>query len=138
MAFLGIRKLDDAPILISTYNGYISDDDLKASDAAGPEFFAQIHEEAVMIIDVRGGTSSFAEVLHMLQHGAPQQTMTDFPFQIHMFLVGTDAMAKFYVDAARLKQFGGQQIPMFASLETAIAAARQMTSQHKHENIHEN
>jgi hypothetical protein len=143
MAFLGIRKLDDAPILISTFSGYISEDDLNASDQVVPEYLAPIQQDVVMIIDVRGGTSSFAEVLHMLKHGAPQQNVGEFPFQIHMFLVGTDAMAKLYVDAARLKQFGAQHIPMFASLDAAIAAARQRTAsqtvaQHRHESIHEN
>ena len=138
MTFLGIRKLDDAPILISTFSGYITDDDLKRSDQVGPEFFAQIHEDAIMIIDVTGGTSSFGEVLHMLRHGAPEQNMSGFPFRVQMFLVGTDTMAKLYVDAARLKQFGAQQIPMFASLDAAIAAARQTIAQHRHESIHEN
>jgi hypothetical protein len=133
MTFLGIRKLEDVPILISTFSGYITDDDLKASDQVGPEFFAHIHEDAIMIIDVRDGTSSFGEVLHMLRHGRPEENIGDFPFQLQMFIVGTDIMAKLYVDAARLKQFGAQQIPMFASLEVAIAAARRTLASSKAE-----
>ena len=125
MAFLGIRKLGDEPILISAFSGYISDEDLTASDQAMPEFIPRIQQDAIIIIDVTGGTSSFTEVLHMLRHGGPAENVIGFPFQLHMFLVGTDAMAKLYVDAARLKQFGSQQIPMFASLDAAIAAARQ-------------
>jgi hypothetical protein len=134
MTFVGIRKLDDAPILISTFSGYISEADLQASDLVIPEFLTQIDRDGIIIIDVRGGTSDFAEVLHMLRHGAIRQnTEGDFPFQLQMFLVGTDALAKLYVDAARLKQFGGQQIPMFASLDAAIAAARQTVAHPKTE-----
>src|SRR5689334_19759957 len=99
MAFLGIRKLDDAPILISTYSGYITEADLNAAEQLNPQFFADIHENVVMIVDVRGGTSSFAEVLHLLQHGSAGPNLGDFPYEVHLFLVGTDVMAKFYVDA---------------------------------------
>ena len=133
MAFLGTRKLDDAPILIATYGGYISAHDLDDAGQAGIPIYEQLHEDAVLIIDVTQGESSFAEIFRILQHGIPAQNLTDFPYRVDVMVVGTDAMAKLYVDAARLKQFGGQQMPMFATLDSAISAARQRIAARKTE-----
>ncbi len=123
MPFKSIHQLPDEPILIVEYEGFVAFEDVQASSAAAAPLIRAIASDVCQIMDTTQSTSSFTEMLKVLQHfggGAP-----DRPFDVHLIFVGTHGMAKFYADAARLKQFGGQIVPIFANRDDALAAARQ-------------
>jgi hypothetical protein len=126
MGFISVQQWEDEPIVVATFEGCIAAEDVRESDRHTTPLFQSIGTDAVLIIDTTRGDSSFVDILNILRQQPELNAAHPFTFEVALMLVGTHALAKLYVDAARQKQFGGVQIPMFACLEDAVEAARQL------------
>ena len=131
MAFTEIYQVEDAPIVVTRYSGQITSADVHAADVAALPLFTRLQAEAVLIIDTSSATeTSFKDIIDLLKTPPdPATRATAYP--VRPFFVGTHQLARLYVNAARQKQFGGMQIPMFVTLDDAITAARTLLAESK-------
>jgi hypothetical protein len=116
--------------LVMTFNGKLSGADiLEQSKGAAPflmEFVARQSTPKpilILIIDTINTESNFADMMQLLRR---QDEIDDSNLPVTTIMVGSAAMAKFYVDMRRLQQYGGENIPLFQSLDDALNAAREM------------
>ena len=86
-----------------------------------------------MIIDIAAAETSFADIFGILRARRAVIEEHPAPFQVMLMLVGTGSLAKLYVNAANQKQFGALQVPLFTTLDDAIAAASVLLAQRKAE-----
>ncbi|MDX2159944.1 MAG: hypothetical protein SF162_01340 [bacterium] len=130
MACTKIERVAHEPILIFTYDGRIDFDALAQSfDAAQPQveaILADGYDTLYSILDVRHGSSTFLDVIDILKRDDDTQIELNVLREMQWVMVGTDAMSKLYIDIARQEQYGGWQIPLFAHVDDALAAVRQM------------
>ncbi len=136
MSFKSIRQLPDEPIVIIEFEGFVSLEDVNASNEASLPLVMAAATDLCLIMDTSSATSNFGEMLKILQYNVHAHSDGEMPFEVQPMFVGTDTMAKFFADAARLKQFGGQIIPIFVTMDDALAAARQWLV-HKHAERHQ-
>lgn len=123
MSFTEIYQVEAAPIIVTRYGGNVTAADVQAADAAAKPFFDRLQTEIVLIIDTTGATeTSFTDIIGLLRT-PPDPEMRKAAYPVHPFFIGTHQLAKLYIDAVRQKRFGGMQIPMFVTLDDAIAAA---------------
>lgn len=119
-----LRKLEDAPILIVTHEGFL---DLQAAEAATvqvAEALAQAEEPLYGIIDLRAATTSFPEVLRILHHQSQGRLGTLSTDRGRIVLVGSHPLIRIFRKLFRLDEFGGLVLPIFSSLDEALVALR--------------
>lgn len=122
MPFLHVQQPTSDPILVMTFSGKITTQDMLQSGEAIQPFMAGLNTIPFVIIDLTHCTTDFTEILHMLRmskenpHGEAQNQRIAF--------VGTDHMMRLFLAALRQPQFVGVALPTFVNLEDAIAAAR--------------
>ncbi len=135
MTYTGTQRLSDEPIVISTYTDKLTPEDVKNSSPDIERLFVEAQSVFnVLIIDTRRSDANFQDMLRLLKMNddAPAE-FEGAPIEVRILMVGTSAMAKFYVSAAQQQQFGGHSIPLFAHLDDAIDAARMMIRTHHEE-----
>lgn len=122
---LSVQRLADEPIIIITFEGAV---DANIVAQVNPHIQQLLMEKTVnsaLIFDTTTSQANFKDIFGILQF---LLTQPDFQatseITVLSAFVGTSAMIKLYVDAARQKQFGGQQFPLFARLDDAITAMR--------------
>ncbi len=135
MAFTEIYQVEDAPIVVTRYSGHVTSADVHAADVAALPFFTRLQAAAVLIIDTSGAAETgFKDIIDILKT-PPDPTTRATAYPVQPFLIGTHQLARLYVAAVRQRQFGGMQIPMFVTLDDAIAAARTFLAQPKPEPV---
>ncbi len=135
MAFTEIYQVADAPIVVTRYTGRVTPADIQAADEAAKSFFSKFQTAAVLIIDTSSAAETgFKDIIDLLKTPPdPSARATAYP--VRPFFVGTHQLARLYIEAARQEQFGGAQIPMFVTLDDALAAARAFLAQFKTEPV---
>lgn len=135
MAYNGTQKLNNEPIVICTYTGSLTVEDVQASSPEIEQYFLEAQSTFnVLIIDTRRCDASFQDMLKLLKmDDEPPEEFQGESIEVRILMVGTSAMAKFYVSAAQQQQFGGHSIPLFAHLDDAVEAARTMIRTHQEE-----
>lgn len=124
-----INRIQDEPIIVSTFTGK-----LKAEDLAAYFFHLQpvldMMEGHVYLIsyipDVHFNLDDLLEMLHFAKpyYAAAEEN----PLQTILF-VGSSALVHVYQQALAKPEFGGVNIPMFTTLEAAFACiAEQQTA----------
>lgn len=117
-----LRKLDDAPILIVTHEGFI---DLKSVEQITVQIAAVLQASDVPIygiIDTRGATTDLGEVLRILYHQTLNSAGTISAEKDRVVLVGTHPLIRVFRRLFHLDKFGGRIIPIFSSLDDALIA----------------
>lgn len=119
-----IRKFDDAPILLVTYEGVL---DLKAVEEIAPQIAQVLRESPVTIygiVDVRAATIEFSEMIRILYHQSRSEVGTLSSEGDHVVLVGSHPLIRIFRKLFRLEEFGGRIIPIFSDIDDALAAVR--------------
>ncbi len=127
MGFVHAALLPNEPIVIASFeNGVTAQDVAAAFEACIDLMRAAEAPHYFLIGDLSEATGAFGDILKILQYTRTvvEQTKATLPFRFTPLFVGSDAMVKLYVDARRLRQFGSEEIALFASLDLALAAAR--------------
>ncbi|MFN8529102.1 MAG: hypothetical protein U0670_10855 [Anaerolineae bacterium] len=126
MTHLKTERLSGESIIVSTYIENITVQDIAESSPYIEGHVRAIGGLIYYIIDVRQTKSTFKDILDILRmpqdDGQMEAEAAGIDFRLMM--VGNDALAKFFVQAAQQQQYGHMQIPLFATLEAAIDAAR--------------
>ncbi len=135
MPFTEIYQVEDAPIVVTRYTGRVAPADIQAADEAAKPFFGKFQTAAVLIIDTSSAAETgFKDIIDLLKT-PPDPAARATPYPVRPFFLGTHQLAKLYIDAMRQEQFGRMQIPMFVTLDDAIAAARAFLAQIKTEPV---
>jgi hypothetical protein len=123
-----IERLPDEPILIFTFEGKI---DYTLLNESFIEAEADIRDIAVQfggyvfyVIDVTAVEVSFMDMMDVLKHNNQIGNVISEVTEARMYMVGTGAMAKFYVQAVSQEQYGAQRIPLFVSRDAALGVVR--------------
>ncbi len=117
-----VERLADAPIILVTLTGSVDADTIKQADLVVIRLLGEHPMNTALIFDTIQATTNFKQIMEILQttRNRNERNTAKMPFVVLPAFVGTDAMIKLYVDAARLKQFGGRPLPLFTSREDAI------------------
>src|SRR5687767_5402805 len=99
MTFVKAERLPGEPIIITTYRGFVTVEDVRQSTRATVRLAAKIQGHVYAIRDVRNSTSSFTEVLNIVREQAVKDDGTITDPNLSVVLVGTSAMAKLFIDA---------------------------------------
>jgi hypothetical protein len=126
MPFAGTRQLDDEPILITTYEGEITAEEVQYGSSKVAELMATIPGKVYAVVDLSTITTSFMDVLKILEHqAAGQEGTTTDPKLAMMVLVGSDNMVRLFTDAMH-KRTDSVAIPIYRSVDKGIEALRVM------------
>ena len=121
---VSIHRFEDEPILLVTYEGLL---DVKLVEIATTQIDHVLEESDVPlygIIDLRGATSSMGELMRLLarqSRGAGGARSSDCS---RVVLVGAHPLIRIYRRLFQHEPFGGLFIPVFSTLDDAIAAQR--------------
>jgi hypothetical protein len=132
MAFIKALQLPEEPIIIATYDGFVTAADIREGAAAIAQLAEKIEGRVYAIADIHSTTSSFAEVLEILRDQSKGAEGTTTDPRLIVVLVGSTAMGKLFVDAIRQSNYGGVTVPMFPTLEAALESFRVMHAQYRH------
>lgn len=126
MTHLKTERLFGESIIVSTYVDHITVQDVADSSPYIEQLVRSVGGLVYYIIDVRQSKSTFKDMLDILRmpQDDGQMEAEAAGIDIRLMMVGSDALAKFYVQAAQQHQYGRMQIPLFATLDAAIDAAR--------------
>jgi len=119
-----LRKLDDAPILIVTYEGVL---DLKAVEEIAPQIAQVLRESSATIygiVDLRAASLEFADMFRILYHQSRSVQGTLSSEGDRVVLVGSHPLIRIFRKLFRLEEFGGRIIPIFSDMDYALAAVR--------------
>ncbi len=133
MPFSKIEQLPGEPIFIITFEGEMTAADMEqASDTLFSWWTDDLkHTGSHLIMDILNVTKiSFVESMKSLRVTLEIEAKYAalMPY-VHYYAVGTNALAKLWVNWRRL-QSGGRDVPMFTKREDAIMAAQ--TAVHTH------
>jgi len=124
MALSKVEKLLGEPIMISTFSGTVVLEDTRQSSVATAEFIVEMGGPVHIIADLTNIQASFGETLMILKDQSAIGAGTTSDPNVLLALVGTHTMLKLYADAMAQPQFGQIRIPMFKTIDDALAAAR--------------
>lgn len=119
-----LRKLDDAPILIVTYEGVL---DLKTVEIIAPQIAQVLRDSPVPIygiVDLRTASMEFSEMFRILYHQSRSELGTLSSEGDRVVLVGSHPLIRIFRKLFRLEEFGGRIIPIFSDMDDALAAVR--------------
>lgn len=121
-----VEHLPDEPIVVVTFEGKIDADLILEADQHINAAIQRNGVNSVLIFDTTHAETDFTHMMGILRAttGDWDAEPADAPFEVLVAFVGTSAMVKLYVDGARQKQYGGRQLPLFASLDDALPAMR--------------
>lgn len=126
MAFT-VERIEDEPIVIVRVTNPLGDtvEETRASDKAVADAAADIEGTYYRITDVTELDITFTEIVYWLaeqKHAAPG-SIND-PRLIPLTIGGKDIDYQ-AIDWAKQEQYGGREIQLFATLDDALAHARQ-------------
>ena len=131
MAFVKSERLTNEPIIVNTYDGFVTAEDIRQGALAVAEHARHIEGNVYVVGDIHTTTSSFAEVLEILRDQTRGGEGTTTDPRIQVVLVGNTAMGKLFVDAMRHSKHGGVSVPMFPTMQAALDSVRVMAQQYR-------
>jgi hypothetical protein len=131
MTFVKSERLTNEPIIVNTYDGFVTAEDIRQGALAVAEHARQIEGNVYVIGDIHTTTSSFAEVLEILRDQSRGGEGTTTDPRVQVVLVGNTAMGKLFVDAMRQSKHGGVSVPMFPTMQAALDSVRVMAQQYR-------
>lgn len=127
MPFSKIQRLPGEPVFIVCFEGEMTAADMEqASDTLFSWWTEDLKPTGShLIMDILNVTKiSFTESMKSFKVTLDiEAKYADIMPYVHYYSVGTNALAKLWVNWRRL-QSGGREVPMFAKLDDAIEAAR--------------
>jgi hypothetical protein len=118
------HQLDGEPIVIVTYQADITAQDVQAASIRSSEIAQASPEALYWIVDLSQVQANFQDAIQAVTYvsrGSPGVTSGN---AARTFLVGSHQLVRFFQDAMSQPQYGGLQLPLFRSLDDALAALR--------------
>jgi hypothetical protein len=122
-----VNRLPNEPIIMITFIAPVDPAvDMGNSNAEVNNLAKQISGTVVTITDSRSYTPSFDHLIIALDE--MRRSITSDPDFIRI-IVGSDEMLGFAVKAAKQRQYGEHELPLFGKVEDALAYARSELAQ---------
>jgi hypothetical protein len=119
-----LRKLDDEPILIVTYEGFLDLPMVEKTTEQVEQVLAAWDSPLYGIIDLRRATSDMRQLMLILYHQARGGRGTLASHSGQVVIVGAHPLIRLFRQLFHRDQFGGQIIPIYSTLDDALAAQR--------------
>ncbi|MDX2161968.1 MAG: hypothetical protein SF162_11635 [bacterium] len=135
MPYLKTAQLPGEPIFIVLFDGVITPEDtLQSYLETAHLWYDDLRKTGShIIIDARTAEGNFIDTMGALRQSVMQeQQLAEMMQHVQFYIVGTNALIKLYTHARQQQQFGGLNIPLFAGIEDALAAARTAIAQKQH------
>lgn len=118
-----VEKLANQPIIIASYHGHITVDDAKAvfAQVAGLIDIYGAPLYRIACVDCDSAHTSFDEVMMLTTLSSKGLRGSATDPDVKTVLVGEHLLIDLYVDAMRQEAFGAVEIPIFETLEDALA-----------------
>lgn len=127
-----VEKLPGEPIIIATHTGETTAEEVAIMFARSAELMRGIDGTVYRITDVTGVTLSLPNLLGIVGEASRRGPGSPGDPRLRVHMVGTDAMAKLYVEFVKHRRNGGVQIPMHRTVDAALHAIRlQITAERK-------
>ncbi len=129
-----LQKLDDEPILIVTYEGFLS---LQTVEDANIKIVRAMQESPVTlygIIDLRHATTRLPEVLRILAHQSLGKMGTLSDSDSYVVLVGTSFFIRLFQKLMHERTFGGVTLAVYNTMDDALHAVRQRIQRDNQQN----
>jgi len=119
-----VEQINDEPIMTMTSRGFVTSQDALEMSEACAILMDKIGTPTYWILDVSNSQSDFQQLFNIIltQSKGKPGTATD-PRGIGA-IVGTNPLIKLFQNAIKQRQFGGMNLPMFTSMDSALAAIR--------------
>lgn len=125
-----VVKYPNEPILVQTFNpDYDMHVELPLSNKASSEALDNSPEAGVYLIDVFNFQISFEEIVkgaNVVARG--ERPLWHHPKLKQVILVTSDGLLRMAAEGMSAKVFGGLEVPVFETLEEALAYARSNTN----------
>jgi hypothetical protein len=117
-----VERLPDQPILVATYTGQITLQDVKGMYEQSGRLAGDISGAVYRISDTREAKTSLLEILRIARVAADDMPGSTSDPRIHVIFVGTNEATRMMVDVLRQPQYVGKQFAIFRSMEEALAS----------------
>lgn len=118
---ISVERLPDEPIIIATYSGHITINDIKTMYQTTADLMGDEQVTFHRISDVRGATSDFMEMLKTVQSSTQEMRGSSSDKRIHVTYVGTSTWIRFTSQAFASR---GIVSSAFEDMETALESVR--------------
>lgn len=119
-----VERLPGEPIIIATHTGHTTAEEVADMFARSAELMHGVEGTVYRITDVTGVTLSLPNLLGIVGEASKREPGSPSDPRLKVHIVGTDAMAKLYVEFIKHARNGGVQIPMHKTLEDALHSIR--------------
>ncbi|HVU10976.1 MAG TPA: hypothetical protein VHD90_06845 [Phototrophicaceae bacterium] len=119
-----LHILDGEPILIVTYEGYVTLQITEEVTAQVVEIMDATPDMIYGIIDVTRATTDLAELLRIIAHQSTGARGTLVHHESYVVLVGTHVLLRLFQKLMRERKFGGVTLSIYYTLDEALSVVR--------------
>ncbi|MCA9905009.1 MAG: hypothetical protein KC547_14235 [Anaerolineae bacterium] len=119
-----VKRVANEPVLIATLSGFVTVDDIITMYEETAKHFANYDGHIYRITDTRGVDSSFSDLMMILAEARKKEGFTTNSGKVTAIIVGENEWARMTREAMRQQQYGGLDLPGFATTEEALDYVR--------------
>lgn len=119
-----IKYLPQEPILLATIKGYLNIKSTKDACSRVVKKCQGTLSHTYCVIDVCEATTSFADLIWIIKQAAAYGDSSQCTMKNRVVFVGESHWIQLFSDAMQHTQFGGIEIPIFETIDTALVYIR--------------
>jgi hypothetical protein len=120
-----LQPMDDEPILIAHLYGKVTCQDVLTLFAKSAEFADQVGGPIARITVVEEGDISFGDLVMIMAEVPGGMPGSPSDLRLSCAMVGSHQWARFYSDSLHQDQYKRINVPLFGSLDEALAYVRE-------------
>lgn len=121
-----VRRLPDEPIIIATLTETIALDDVQIIFQRTEELRADMPSQIYRITDTTDAITSIAEIIRIIKSAADGRSSKTTDPTVTVVFVGKSQWSHLFTEAMKQGEFGKVQIPLFDTLDDALAYVRHL------------
>jgi hypothetical protein len=119
-----VEKVQNEPIIHVTIKGHLSLEDVLAIYQRSDELRKDMPKAIYRVTDVIDVETSFTDMMQILKQATTKGGSSSVDPTITVVFVGNNHWVKLFTDALRQGAFGSKNIPVYASIDEALAYVR--------------
>lgn len=127
-----VTRVEGEPILIATFTGKVTVEDVREMFRQSLPLMEGVSGHIYRITDARETDTTFSDLVFILsqagQGGGPGSTLDP---RISPALVGSNQWVKMLASSLGQQQYGSLKVPLYETLEEALAYAREQIAAHQ-------
>ncbi len=124
-----VAQLDDQPIIVATFTGFVDLPTVQAMFRRSAEFKAQLGTPLYRISDVTNVSTSLQELLQIVSEASQNIPGSSMDPEIKGMFVGTNKWVGLFQSTMNDVEFGNISIPAFTSHEDALNYIKRQRAQ---------